>query len=291
MQTFRSFLLRRSFTFGVLFGAFATLGSGAPIAYVQTDQQQFGIVDLGTGAYSHRGNTAEVLVGLGIQNGTIYGVDALDRLVTIDPQTAATTVIGPTGIPGADPNGNVGAVPVFTSLTTGGLFGFDWSNNLYSINSATGMASFVGATGIPARTGPFGSVAAAGDSTALYYIIEEITDPVTRTVVIPGSVYRIDPATGEAVLLPQGIPELPFPGAGFADGSLYLFRATLGGLLPPAEIWRVDPSSGALISVINQDPALGDVFGAVQAPIPEPGTLWLLAGGLVAFTIRCRSRR
>jgi hypothetical protein len=270
--------------------AWATVAAGAPFAYVNTEQKQFGVIDLGTGVYSHRGNTPEVLIGLGIDNGILYGVDALDRLLTIDPQTGATTVVGLTGIPGSDPNGNVGALPYFTSLTTGGLFGFDWSNRLYSIDPATGAGTLIGATGIPARSGPFGSVAAAGDATALYYIIEEISDPVTRTVVIPGSVYRIDPASATATLLPEGIPELPFPGAGFADGSLYLFRASLGGIFPPAEIWRLDPSSGALLSIINQDPALGDVFGAVQAPIPEPGTMWLLAGGLVAVACRLRRR-
>jgi hypothetical protein len=270
--------------------ALAGDAAGAPIAYVHTAQQQFGVIDLGTGAYSHRGNTPEVLVGLGLQNGTLYGVDALDRLVIIDPSTAGTTVVGPTGIPGADPNGNIGAVPVFTSLATGGLFGFDWSNNVYSIDAASGAATLVGPTAIPARSGPFGSVAAAADSAALYYIIEEILDPVSRTPTIPGSVYRIDPATGTSVRLPQGIPEIPFPGAGYADGSLYLFRASLGGVFPPAEIWRLNPSTGAVTSVITQDPQLGDVFGAIQTPIPEPGSMWLLAGGLLAVAIRFRRK-
>jgi hypothetical protein len=291
MRSISSSLLRCSFTAAVVLCALPIAAVSAPIAYVNTAQKQFGVINLGTGAYSHRGNTPEVLVGLGIDNGTLYGVDALDRLLTIDPQTAATTVIGPTGIPGSDPNGNVGAVPVFTSLTTGGLFGFDWTNNLYSIDPVSGAATLVGPTGIPARSGPFGSVAAAGDATALYYIIEEILDPVSRTPVIPGSVYRINPATGASIRLPESIPEIPFPGAGFADGSLYLFRASLGGIFPPPEIWRLNPSNAALVSIINQDPELGDVFGAVQAPIPEPATMWLLAGGLLAVAVRSRRKK
>lgn len=272
--------------------ALAQVVSAAPLLYVNTLQKQFGVVDLATGAYTHRGSTPEVLVGLGTLKDVIYGIDALDRLVTIDAQNGTATVIGPTGIPGSDPNGNIGAIPVFTSLATGELFAFDWSNNLYSIDPATGGATFVGATGIPKRTGPFGSVAAAGGTTELYYIIEEVLSPENPAPIIPGSIYRIDPTTGASQLVTGDLAALPFTGAAFAEGSIYAFRASLGGQLPPAQIWRLDPSSGAVLSIIDQDPALGDVFGGVAAePIPEPGSVMLVLTGLIAIAMYLKKYR
>ena len=63
-----------------LFWMLAGISDAAPFLYVNSDQRQFGVVDLATGAYTHRGLTPDVLLGLGINNGTVYGIDTLDRL-------------------------------------------------------------------------------------------------------------------------------------------------------------------------------------------------------------------
>jgi len=247
---FKFFWQQNLATFAMLCAGFSPVASAGPIAYVVSDSKQFGTIDLGTGAYTQRGATPDVLIGIGISGGTLYGVDVSDRLVAINPLNASAMVIGPTGITGSRPNPDLGAVSVFTSLTSGGLFAFDWSSNLYSINPATGVATFVGATGIPALSGPFGSIAAAGDAISLYYITEEISDPINQATIIPGSVYRVDPATGHAVLLTSALPTLPFLGAGFAGGSIYAFRAQLGPL-PRPQIWQLDPANGSVQSILK----------------------------------------
>jgi hypothetical protein len=268
-----------------LLAVFTTGIGAAPISYVVSESKQFGSIDLATGAYAHVGYTPEVLIGLGINNGMLYGVDTLDRLVAINPTNAATTVIGATGIPNSGLIPHDSAVPVFTSLTTGALFAFDWASNLYSINPATGAGTLVAATGIPQRSSEIGSIALAADATSLYYLIQEIVDTVSLTPIIPGSLYRVNPATGASVLLTAELPNLPFTNAGFADGSVYAFRGSVGGFLPPPEIWRLSTIDGSVLSITAQDPALGDVWGAVQ-PIPEPSTLLLFSSAVGALAAR-----
>ena len=207
-------------------------GNAAPFLYVNSDQRQFGVVDSATGAYTHRGFTPDVLIGLGINAGTLYAIDDSDRLVSINPANAATVVIGATGITGSGPIPGFGAVTYFTSLSIGGLFAFDWSNNLYSIDPDTGAAALIGPTGIPQISGPFGSIAVAGDASSLYFLTMEVSDPDLATL-IPGSLYRIDLQTGASTLITDGLPELPFGGAGFANGSMFAFRNSIGGILPP----------------------------------------------------------
>src|SRR4051812_34080610 len=125
--------ITRAITF--LLAAVFTTGIGAaPISYVVSESNQFGVIDLATGAYRQVDNTPDTLIGVGINNGTLYGVDTLDRLVAVDPTNATTRVIGATGIPNSGAIPHDSAIPVFTSLTTGALFAFDWASNLYSIN-------------------------------------------------------------------------------------------------------------------------------------------------------------
>jgi len=272
-----------------LFWAFAAVANAAPFLYVNSDQRQFGIVDLATGGYTHRGNTPDVLLGLGINGGTLYAIDTLDRLVSVNPGNAATAVIGPTAITGSGPIPGFGAVTSFTSLTSGDLFAFDWSNNLYSIDPDTGASTLIGSTGIPQLSGPFGSIATAGDASSLYLVIMEVSDPDLATL-IPGSLYRIDPNTGASTLITDGLPQLPFGGAAFANGSVFAFRNSLGGILPPQQIWQLDRLNGTVLSVSDHDPALGDVFGATQAPIPEPGSMLLVPAALAALAWRGKRR-
>jgi hypothetical protein len=279
----------RNLIIASLLWAFTGVANAAPLLYVNSDQRQFGIVDLATGGYTHRGNTPDILLGLGINEGTLYAIDTLDRLVSVNPNNATTTVIGPTGITGSGPIPGFGSVAYFTSLTTGSLFAFDWSNNLYSIDPGAGASALIGPTGIPQLSGPFGSIAAAGDVSSLYFLIEEVSATDFSTL-IPSSLYRINPQTGASVLITDAIPTLPFGGAGFANGSMFAFRNSIGGILPPQQIWQLNPSSGTVLSVSDLDPALGDVFGATQAPIPEPGSMLLVSAALAALAWR-RGRR
>src|ERR1700732_645017 len=84
----------------------------SPMAYVTSETAQFGTLDLGTGAFQLIGATPTSLSGLGRGlNGTIYGLDAANNLITIDPNNAAVAVLGNTGLP-IPAGGN----PIFASL-------------------------------------------------------------------------------------------------------------------------------------------------------------------------------
>ena len=207
----------------------AGVATGGPLAYLATACQgvpvsnsfsnPFGVLDVGDGTFSPRGNTP-VLVGIGMYNGTLYGVDVFDRLLIIDPSNAAISAVGSIGVNSVAPSPTYGAFDVFAAAV-GGLYGLDWDSNLYTVNPQTGAATLVGPTGIPAPSAGFlFGTGMAGDASAFYFNIGEV-DPATFNPVIPSSIYRIARATGSSTLL-SGIPSLPFFGAGFIDGSIYI---------------------------------------------------------------------
>ena len=111
--------------------------------YVVTGAQQFGTVDLTTGAFHQIGSgtpepDANLVHG---PNGILYSLGTISgSLVSIDIATGATTVIGPTGL---------GAIIFDLAEAAGKLYLTDLSNNLYSVNPATGVATLIGPTGIP----------------------------------------------------------------------------------------------------------------------------------------------
>src|SRR5579884_3344320 len=124
-------------------GLLAVTASADQMVYVVTGAQQFGTVDLNTGAFHPIGaGTAEPDEGLvpGATGG-LYSLGSLSgNLLSINPATGTTTVIGATGL-GSN---------VFAFAEAGGkLYATDFSNNLYSVNASTGAAHLIHATGIP----------------------------------------------------------------------------------------------------------------------------------------------
>ena len=286
-------LVRFALTLVMVAMGFAGVAASGPLAYLATARQgeavsasstnPFGVLDLATGSFSQRGITP-VLVGLGADNGILYGVDVFDRLVTINPSDAVLSVVGSLGISSAAPNPAYGSFDVFASLTGGGLY---WDNNLYSVDPSTGAATLVGPTGIPViAPGLFFATGMSADAGALYFNIGEI-DPATFTEVIPASLYHIDPATGNATVV-GGLPTLPFLGAGFVDGYIYIGKDDARGLVPPSEIWKFDPSNATVLSSVRLDPALDgfSVFAMSAVPSPEPGYAPLVGFLGVAFGMR-----
>lgn len=79
-----AFVWRNLVTLTLICAGIAPVADADPIAYVVTESRQFGTMDLATGTYSPIGATPDVLVGIGISNGTVYGVDTLDRLIAIN---------------------------------------------------------------------------------------------------------------------------------------------------------------------------------------------------------------
>src|SRR4051812_38522780 len=101
----------------------------SPVSYVTTSTGQFGTVDLANGAFSQIALTPGApLSGLATgADGTIYGMNALNQLVKINPANGATTIVGPSGV----------SFSVFAGLAGGALYGVDATNALYSVNATT----------------------------------------------------------------------------------------------------------------------------------------------------------
>src|SRR6266446_5776542 len=198
-------------------------------------------------------------------DGTLYGiVNAMTtpQLATINLTTGVASVIGTLGIPSTEHRDTaleIGANGI--SYTVG------WDENLYTLNKSTGQASLVGTTGLTLANG---IMELAFDSHGTLWGVELNT------------LYTFDLSTGVATTKPViQIPTTPVVlgmvmGLAF-DANDHLFATTFGA---PGSLLEVDPTSGAA-TVINNNigtrPHGGDIF---IAPVPEPGTLALFAGGL-----------
>ena len=265
IATLSTLLARLSLIAGAL--AMSMLSSAQTKAYINIfrgNQPGFGILDLETGAFSFKGDTPNLLQGIGERKGTIYAVDNQDNLVTINPGTAAVTLIGPTHInsPVPPPSGSpFGSVDVFTSDTAGDLFALDWARNLYSIDPSTGSATLVGPTGLPTiLPGCCYVTGMAADACNLYFIIGEVFDPAGQIVLIPSSVYAINPRTAGSTLLSH--PPLAPQTIGVIDGVFYLFKQDIPGFTT-STIARFNPFTGDILSSVSADPTAGLLGSAV----------------------------
>jgi hypothetical protein len=113
-----------------------------PQAYMATDSDDFGVIDLATGAFTTLGNAGQILAGMAVADGKLFGSayhTSTGAVFIIDSANGDLTTIGDTGVDLDD----------FGSTTTGGLFALGFLNrDLYSINPATGAATLIGPTGL-----------------------------------------------------------------------------------------------------------------------------------------------
>jgi hypothetical protein len=250
-----------------------------PLVYVVTSQQQFGVVDLSTGAFREIGPTtpegqSNLVWG---RDGRLYSLTYSGNLETIDPRTGIASVVGATGL----------GFNAFDLAAVGGkLYATDFSNNLYSVDATTGAAQPIGVTGIPPELAiPF-SVNADGtvnlcDETLygvdgrLYATFDAFTiDPVTLKMVatVRPRVYEIDPSTGVAQEIAP--TALNLSASVETAGGFYAFHLVPTGFSPfgpvsVSEVVRLDLDNGHTRLVATVDPAAGAIFGA--APVRRPG--------------------
>jgi hypothetical protein len=257
------------------------------VAFSVSASGQFGVVDLGTGAFSLIGAGMPSLIGLGQSGSTLYAMSSTGELVTIDPSTGATTPVASLGI-------NASA---FAAMSTGALYAVDKSWNLYSINPSIPAANLVGAiqvgsTPFPAL-GPYGYAdSLAGNGTNLFFTLDLWS--TTPGDVLASQLYSVDPLTGAATVIGPTLQE-DLVGSGLVAGTLYAFS---GSFVNPAhQIFTLDTSTGAATFVANVEPGAGVLYSATgpveTAATPEPGTLSLgaLALGLMFGAVRLSHRR
>ena len=243
--------------------------------YVVTTQQQFGVVNLASGAFHPIGpNTPEGQSNLVWgTHGSLLSLTYSGNLESIDPATGQTTVIGATGL----------GYNAFDLAEVGGkLYATDFSNNLYTVDKDTGAATLLRATGMPPDPSiPFsmnsdGTINLCDESLygfagKLYATFDSFTiDPnsLVENPVVSANIYRINPSSGLATRMAPTALNL---GASIElDGKLYAFKwvitaFTQFGPQVQTQVMTLDLSSGDTSFVTALDPAAGGIVGA--APV------------------------
>jgi hypothetical protein len=134
------------FLTSILLMASAAFPAAASQVYSVFYDNRFGSVDDATGAYTQIGTLpVSQMAGIAYDNGAFYAQSIQNStLVTIDPISGASSVIGSSGLQ-LTSDGFAGGF--------NGLFEIDYSSSLYSIDPGTGAATLVGATGLAANNG------------------------------------------------------------------------------------------------------------------------------------------
>ena len=235
-----------------------TAAQAAPLLWNADSNGTLGTVDVETGNVNVIGNMGAVMTDIAFdQSGNLFGI-SFRQLYSINKTTGAATLIGEHNMVGGVKNSLV-----FDSA--GNLFAA--SNALYSLNTSTGASTLIGSGGGYSSSGDLAFVdgelflASAGD---------------------PDNLFKLDTATGVGTLVGSiGIQDV-FGLASPDSSTLYGAAGT--------SIYGINTSTGAgslLLDFSGQ--GLGTVFGtaffseAGATPVPVPGTLLLLVGGIGAL--------
>lgn len=264
--------------------------------YIVTDTQQFGTVDLNTGAFHQIGaNTPQPQANLVPgPNGSLLSLTFSGTLESINPGTGAVSVIGTTGLGGS---------AFDLAEFSGALYATDFNNNLYSINTSTGASHLIGPTGIPAA--PLSDPNAVNDESLygvggkLYATFDAFDLPVSHPGVISApTLYQIDPSTGVAT--PVGSTKLGLSASVDVNGNFYAFYEGLAdpscvGPAPipcrsDAELFTLNLANGNTSFVTNIDPSSTAILGASPA-VPEPAPFALAGIGIAAIVFAKVLRR
>ena len=241
-------------------------------SYIATGSEEFGIIDLTSGAYTEIGNMGQLLSGLGEVNNGIYGgLDAGATVYQVDPNTGALTAISTTG---ASPNGGWN---VFGS-TTSGLFGLDRHGVLYAVDPVSGEVTMVGSTGLAFN----GLIGLSSGSGTLYFADG-------------GTLYQIDTATGDATVI--GPTNGDIGALVYADGTLYAGANTS---ISNPNVLTLNANDGSVLTTIpvvnpsvnpnGQFWGLTNIPNTPTSPVPEPGLALLLGIGLLGIAAAAARR-
>ena len=274
------------------------LASASPIVYVFNGSNQFGKIDVATGAFIQIGPIApDGTEGLAPgPNGSLLTLAFSGNLDSINPGTGVLTVIGATGLDDCStPTSPCGPTSGSTLGNLGSaLYAVDFANNLYNINPATAKATLIGSTGIPAlpfiplSNNPDGTFNAYDEtlfsaSGKLYATFDAFTvDPANNFalgLVIAPELYQINPLTGHALAIAP--TAVGIGGVATVNGTAYAFDDATG------EILTLNLTNGLTTFAGNFDPDAG-IIDTAFASVPEPASFALSGIGLVAIVLRRR---
>jgi hypothetical protein len=294
-------IVRRKLLSSLALVLLTTSASAGPIVYVVTGNQQFGTVDLATGAFSRIGpNTPEGEDGLvSGPNGSLLTLTFSGNLDSINPVTGVTSLVGATGLADCSnfpvsPCGPTSANDL--ALLWGTIYATDISNNLYTVNPLTGAATLIGLTGIPAvpaipdSPNPDGTFNAFDESLFsaggnLYATFDAITinpSPFTVTPVISPALYEINPTTGHATLIAP--TALTIGAVVGVNGTFYAFNNMAG------QVATLNLANGNTTAVSNFPPDGGLLVQGAAPDVPEPASFALVGIGIAVIAVRKRRR-
>jgi hypothetical protein len=264
---------------GALFGATA---SGSPGSLYRLDPSNGASLEL-VGSLNDAAGTNYPITGLAFHPTTrvLYGSTGNNPAATaglfvqIDRATALVTVIGPFNAGPTNASGTPATMADLAFDSAGNLYGIGsiGGPQLYSINLNTGQATVNGSSGLTSTSG--GGLTISADGT--FY--------GTPTASRYGT---YDPGSGAYTNITNPVK----PGGGgsyaaleFGPGGVLLGLNSAPGSPPPTFLAAIDPATGGVTS-------LGQSVDAIDAIawIPEPGTLFLIAGSVFVAVLsnRCR---
>ncbi len=212
-----------------------------PMAYDFVGRvENWGSIDLTTGAFSQTGNTGELITGLGVgPGGLLYGgLFEGTTLYQVNPANGAVTSVGTSGLPEYYGMGS----------TTSGVYAFDNNANFYSVNTTTGATTLIGSTGLSMS----GTTGTSTGSDTLYFMDGA------------GDLYSINTSTAAATKI--GSTGLTAVGAMvFENGTLYA-----GNSGSPVALYTLDTTTGAATFVADA-PNSADFWGLAPSVFPVAG--------------------
>jgi hypothetical protein len=267
---------RAIFTGLILFLGIQLEARADPMAYMLTATEDFGTIDLSTGAFSSIGSQSEQLDGLGEIGSTLYGMTGVfgSPLYTINTTTGSATAIPGSGNPALQ-------ITAFGSTLTN-LYAIQANTGeLYSINSATGAATDIGSTGITSFGGEWGL---STNSNTLYF-----TDFTTFNSVFAEMLFTINTTTGAATEV--GETGTPRPeGLVVEGGTLYA-----GQNFPNCcSVDTLNTTTGAATtgSMVTGTSGQFEGLAAIPPPssVPEPSSVSLLLLSLLTGGVWAKKR-
>jgi hypothetical protein len=238
---------------------------------------RFGTIDSATGVFTQVG-TLPIAQSGGIadDNGTLFAQSMQSQLITIDPLSGVSSIIGSSGLQ-LSLAGFAGGI--------NGLFEVDSLSNLYSVDPNTGAAVLIGATGLAPNYDDF-DTSLSDSGTSLYF-----TEGGAGAI---DELYQLDPTTGLATDLGStGVTGIA--GSAIVDGYLELFQYNASiDYIYIAPLGSTDFTAGPMLSaqIVDGGTLLETPAGnsGQSLATPEPFSSLLLVFGLFGLGLWARRR-
>jgi hypothetical protein len=249
-------MIRKTWLFVTVFAVLSGASVRAANFAYMTTNNQFGIVNLDTGAFAQLGQyVIRPISGLGEVGSGLYGGDETSgpTLFGVNPVNGAVTAIGA----GSLAYDNLGS-------TANVLYAVDVNSQLFSIDPANGASTLIGPTGLVL---PGFGLSSGG--TILYLGLDSGSN---------SNLYSVNTATGAAALI--GNTGIVIEAMVFENGTL--FAAS------PSAIYTIDPTTGVATFLSTLSGTDGGVDGLAPLVSPEPPSFFLFLTGLVVSVIWLR---